>query len=385
MAGRGTGNIELRAVDTEAVCAALKSEEWKVVDTRDSNTFIGWCLGGEKKRGHIPGATDYAAEWICFPYFNPWITKEEQAARFEQKLKDKEITPDKNIILYDINGEDAYIVAAFLRNRGFEKMFYYNFSDWTGETMWAPHFENVVPVQWVKDIIDGKKPEFYDGGPYKIFDVSETDEPYEEFVEAHIPGSVHISVNEFQKSPEWCTVSDEELEVFACNNGITVDTTVILYAIGYTGAIHVLASVLQYMGVKHVHCINGSSYQWLYQGYETEEGNPPKQRVESFGARIPQNPQEIVKIEEARLMTEGKTEDQLIDMRLWEQYIGATSGYPYVEKAGRLKNTIWCSDKDYYLNPDETIGNPEEMLKHWESCGVDLKKRAVFFCGAGAW
>lgn len=378
-------SLTLEKVDNKTVEMALNDKKWKVVDTRDSSTFIGWCLGGEKKKGHIKGATDYAADWIRFPYVNPWITMEDQNRRFNQKLQDKGIIPDKNIILYDTNKEDALVVAKFLKQKGFEKIYYYNFQEWKGETIYAPHYEMFVPVQWVKKVIDGEKVEFYDGGPYKIFEVSETDDPCQEFLEGHIPGSIHISVNEFQKPPEWCTIPDEELERFACNNGITSDTTVIIYAMGYTGASHLLAGVLQYMGVKHVHCINGSSYSWLYQGYETESGNNPKQRVESFGDIIPRCPQEIVKIEEARLITEGKSEAQMVDMRSWEQYIGKTSGYSYVQKAGRLPNVIWCNEENYYLNPDETMGNPEEMLRHWESCGVNLNRRIVFYCGAGAW
>lgn len=377
--------MELEKVDSAVLCKALKSENWKVIDTRNSCTFMGWCLNGEKKKGHIPGATDYAADWIRFPFHNPWITREEHLQRYERKLKQKGLTPDDNIILYDANGQDAYVVAEFLKERGFKKLYYYNFGQWEGETRWSEHYEMFVPAQWVKKIIDGEPAEFYDGGPYKIFEVSETDEPCQEFLDGHIPGSVHISVNEFQREPEWSTVSDKELEQFACNNGITIDTTVIIYAMGYKGASQVLASVLRYMGVKNVHCINGSSYSWVFQGYESEKGNNPKQPVESFGAQIPQKPREIVKIEEARLITEKKSEDQLVDMRPWEQFTGETSGYPYIPKGGRLANTIWCAEKYYYLNPDETIGNAEEMLEHWKSCGIDLEKRVVFFCGSGAW
>ena len=90
-------------------------------------------------------------------------------------------------------------------------------------------------------------------------------------------------------------------------------------------------------------------------------------------------------IEEAKLLASGNGKDQLIDMRSWEQYIGKTSGYSYVEKAGRIPNTLWCAKEHWYLNPDETMGNPEEMLNHWKQCGIDLQKRSVFFCGAGAW
>ena len=377
--------IPLQQVDTELVRYALQDASWMVIDTRNPDTFNGWCLGGEKVKGHIAGATDYSAQWIRFPYINPWTTEEEYRSRFEDALKYRDITPNKKIILYDTNENDAYVVADFLRKKGFQNLYYYNFSEWSEETKWLPDYEMFVPVQWVKDVIDGKKVEFYDGGPYKIFEVSETDEPYPEFFEGHIPGSVHVSVNEFQTAPEWCTNSDEKLEKFACNNGITVDTTVIIYALGYTGASHVLAAVLRYMGVKHVHCINGSSYHWQYHGYEMEKRDNPKQRVESFGTKIPGRPKEIVKIDEVKKMLQGKVPGQLVDMRSWEQYTGQTSGYSHVEKAGRIPGTKWCCRKNWYLNPDETIGNSEEMINHWKECGVDLGERIVFFCGSGAW
>ena len=377
--------ICLNTVNTEIVKEALGKSEWKVIDTRDSNTFIGWRLGGEAKKGHIPGATDYAAEWIRFPYNSPWSTQEERLHNIEEKWKDKKIPIETKIILYDTNGKDANVVADFLDKKGYKHLFYYNFLEWDGETEWPIHYEEMVPVQWVKAVMDGENPEHYNGGPFKIFEVSETDEPCEDFLKGHIPGSVHISVNEFQKEPEWCTVSDNELKKFACNNGITKDTTVILYAMGYTGASHVLATVLRYMGVEHVHCINGSSDHWRYMGYEIERGNNPKQKVNSFGATIPQNPKEIVKIEEAKQIVKGIANTQLVDMRSWDQYTGQTSGYPHVEKAGRIPNTIWCEKEHWYLNPDETMGNPEEILEHFVECGLNLNQRNVFFCGSGAW
>ena len=74
--------IPLQQVDTELVRYALQDASWMVIDTRDPDTFNGWCLGGEKVKGHIAGATDYSAQWIRFPYINPWTTEEEYRSRF---------------------------------------------------------------------------------------------------------------------------------------------------------------------------------------------------------------------------------------------------------------------------------------------------------------
>ncbi len=377
--------MDMKKVNTSMVHLALESDDWIVVDTRNSNSFIGWCMDGEKKKGHIKGATDFAAEWLTFPYISAWSTKKRRIKHIENKFKDKKFSTELNIILYDTNGMDAKVVAKYFNEKGLHNLFYYNFSDWDGETVWPEHYEKMVPVQWVKNVIDGKKVEFYNGERYKIFEVSETEEPCKEFLEGHIPGSTHIWVNEFQKFPEQCMASDDALEKFARNNGITVDTTVIIYAMGYTGASHILALVLEYMGVKHIHCINGSSHQWIQQKYPIEKGNTPKTPVDSFGAKIPGNINIVVKIEEAKKIMLGLSSDQLIDMRSWREFTGVTSGYDYVDRAGRIPNTLWCAKDHWYLNPDETMGNPEEMLEHWKEWGIDLKKRNIFFCGAGAW
>lgn len=52
-------------------------------------------------------------------------------------MKYRDITPNKKIILYDTNENDAYVVADFLRKKGFQNLYYYNFSEWSEETKMA--------------------------------------------------------------------------------------------------------------------------------------------------------------------------------------------------------------------------------------------------------
>lgn len=379
--------IHLNSVTSEEVNLALKSKNWAVVDTRDSNSFLGWCMDGESVRGHITGATDFSAEWIRFPFISAWSNEEERKENIHNKLIERRWNQSTNIILYDTTGQDAPVVAKYLIDNGYENLHYYNFLNWNGSTTYPPNFHLSVPVQWVKNLMDGKDVPFYKGGPYRIFEVSETEEPPEEFLQAHIPGSTHIWVNEFQHFPEQKIASSEVLEAFAKRHGITADTTVITYAMGYTGASFLLAMVLRYMGVKNVVCINGSSHQWLRRGYPTESGYGTTEQSSTFLGDIPGHPELVVDLEQAKEVVRGTSSSntQLVDMRSWEQYSGQTSGYDYVEKAGRIPTALWCERKHWYLNPDETIGNTEEMVQHWKSCGLDLHKRNAFFCGAGAW
>lgn len=72
---------------------------------------------------------------------------------------------------------------------------------------------------------------------------------------------------------------------------------------------------------------------------------------------------------------------KVIDIRNWKEYIGEESGYPYLDKAGRIPGTQWCYYPDHYMTPNVQMGNLEVMLKSWEKAKINLEKTMAFFCG----
>lgn len=374
--------MDLRQISVEknVVKKALNDESWIVIDARDSNSFMGWRLNGEEKKGHIKGATDFSAKWIeCKEQKNleSWL---------QEKMTFRNISKEKEIIVYDYNGKDAPIVLDYLEEQGIGNLHYYCMKDWDGEMDYYPGYKDLVPASWVKKLIEGENPDGYAGKDFRIFEIS-WGKPGKAFLEAHIPGTVHIDSEEFEVGPAWVRVSDDKLEEFACANGITVDTTVVLYGMGAleSGAAAKLAVVLKYMGVKQVCLLNGGMAAWLKAGYLTESGENPKHLVQKFGGKIPADASAIVDIDEAKKMLENSELGQVIDIRSWKQYIGEDSGYDYVPKAGRLPGSIWCYDKHFYMNPDGTMENADEMIATWKRFGVDLGKRMAFFCGSASW
>ena len=356
------------------VVEMLQNGSGVLVDTRSSHAFIGWKMEGEPKEGQIKGATDFSADWLTAgqqPELGVWLY---------EKLSFRKITSSTKVVLYDYTGKHAGAVEAYMRTQGIEDISYFCLKDWNGEMEYYPEYWRLVPPCWVKDLIEGKNPEHYIGKGFKIFHTywGPTDERY---LDGHIPGAVHIDTEEFEVGPEWIRTPDEELEKFAFANGITTDTTVIIYGDGDAK----LNTVLQYMGVERVCLINGGFRAWVRAGYPLETIDNPKESVECFGAKVPAKPDFIMDIDEVKSILLDGAKGAVYDIRTWSQFIGADSGYEYVFKAGRLPNSIWCFDPHFYTNPDGTMENKEEMLELWRKRGVDFSVRNGFFCGSASW
>ena len=379
-------NVSTKTITTEELSKNIKDENWVVVDTRENDAFNGWKLDGVKRGGHIEGATDFSASWLD-------VNADNKEERLEKDLKDRGISKDKNIVLYDANGKDASEVANYLSEKGYENLYTYDVKEWTEDDKNAmksyENYEMLVPVSWVKDLIDGNKPEGYSGKEFKIFEVSwgeEKDSP-DYLKKGHIKGAVHINTDDVEEGPVWNRFSDEKLKEFAKANGITVDTTVVLYGEDTTPAARV-ATILKYLGVKDVRLINGGTQKWIDAGYELEKESNPKQSVSDFGAEVPVNKDYIIDLDEVKKIYNDKATTTLVDVRNWDEYIGKISGYDYIKTTGRIEGALWGhagtkAGMDQYRNIDNTMLNEDEILKMWKDYGITPDKKLVFYCGTG--
>jgi 3-mercaptopyruvate sulfurtransferase SseA len=361
--------------------------DWVVVDTRENDAFNGWKLDEVKRGGHITGATDFSASWLK-------SADKDKDARLEADLKTKGITSEKNIVLYDANGKDSSEVANYLTQKGFKNLYVYDVKEWANdESLSMTAYENykmLVSASWVKELVDGKNPETYTGKEFKVFEASwgeEKDSP-DYLKVGHIKGAVHINTDEVEEGPLWNRVSDAKLQKFAENNGITIDTTVVLYGTDLMPSYRV-AAILKYMGVKDVRVLNGGLTKWTTAGYELEKTSNKKVAVASFGATVPVNKGYIVDLAEAKEIIADKAGSKLVDIRTWEEHIGKTSGYDYIKPMGRPAGSVWGhagkdnSSLNDYRNIDGTMRNSDEILAMWKEYGITPEQRLSFFCGTG--
>lgn len=113
---------ELKTATKEDVEKALKDDKSLVVDARSNDQFNGWALDGDKRGGHIDGATDFSAYWIRGAYDEKKNLEGDSCETvLEYTMENKAIAPDKEIIVYDTNGKDAPVVAKYFKDKGDRK------------------------------------------------------------------------------------------------------------------------------------------------------------------------------------------------------------------------------------------------------------------------
>ena len=377
-------DVELKTISTKDLEAKLEDDSWVIVDTRINDAYNGWKLDGVSRGGHIAGAVDFSANWLSVDNKN----KEEI---LDEALKTKGIDKDKNIVLYDSNEEDAKVVGNYLSQKGYTNVYTYNVKEWAKEESLAmesyENYDRLVPADIVKEVIDGKTPETFEGSKnIKIVEASWGEES-EAYSKGHVPTSVHINTDTVEPPPNWMLAGDEELAKFALDYGFTKDDTIIVTGPDVMASYRV-AVVLRYIGVNDVRVLNGGNDAWVAAGYELETTSNAPVAGNDFGGEIPGNPDLIVTIPE--LKEELKSDDSvLVDNRSWEEYIGEVSGYSYHDKKGRIPGAVYgyagttSTTLEDYRNIDNTMRNADEIKVLWEKAGIDTNKKLIFMCGSG--
>lgn len=366
----------------EMIFGAQRSSEWCIVDTRSSDVYIGWKREGEIG-GHIPYSKLFSSEWLD-PVWRDSV--EDYEERLELQMESQGITPEKFVILYDENGNGAEKVCDYFIEKGVTNLYYYDLKKWDGDLFKYPRHRLMAPTWLVNELLNGNGKKYRLGSEYKIFEIA-WKEPSKEYLEAHIPTAVHIDSDEFEVGPQWIMVDDEKLLNFARGNGITPETTVIIYGNDglNVGASAKLSAVLRYIGIKNVMCLNGTIKNWILNGYPVERGNNPKQPCEEDLSHYIFERSHAFHMADAKELLADSQKGTVVDTRSWECFIGKSSGYDYLEKAGRIPGAVWCYYPYFFLSPTNQVGNIDVLLNVMENKGIDMRKPVAFFCGSASW
>ena len=367
-----------------------------IVDVRPTAAYNGWRLNGERRGGHVPGA-------VSFP--NAWLHSLDDA-ELRRQLDAKGIGGRRRIAVYGHDAWDAWTVGFKLEGWGHDvAVFEEGWEAWAADEALPlerlPRFERLIHTDWLHELLEGRRPEAYDGSRFLLFHVN-FGVP-EEYADGHLPGALYLDTNWLEDPVDWNRRPPDVLERALTKLGITHDTTVILYGRDTVGnpnekwpgrragqiAATRAAAILTYAGVDDVRILDGGYDWWVTAGHRLETEPRLPQPVASFGTAVPRRPEVIVGIDEAKSILADPAGSALVSVRSWREHIGAVSGYNYIGPAGRISGDVWgnCGTDAYhmqhYRSVDNTMRAYPEIAANWREAGITPDKRVAFYCGTG--
>ncbi len=384
---------EIKQLKTSDLYEKLSNPAVKLIDIRCAEAYNGWRLKAEQRGGHIQSAKSLPFKWSRY-------------IDWPDILRSKGIEPENELIIYGYNKDESEIVANHFLRTGYQKVSLYNefAKEWCSNLQLPmsslPRYRQLVSASWLDQLIStGQAPQF-DVHRYVLVHAFYRDRNI--YDSGHIPGAIAMDTNQLESNQTWNRRSPSELKIALEKAGITSDTTVILYgkfvypdiddpfpgsSAGQLAAMR-CAFIMLYAGVKDVRLLNGGMQSWSDGGYEiTSEPSYP-QPVGDFGISIPHHPEFAVDISEARQILKSKDKN-LVCVRSWNEYIGETSGYNYIQKKGRIPGAIFaeCGTDAYhmenYRNLDHTTREFHEIESMWATSGIFPHSHNSFYCGTG--
>ena len=368
-------------ISTKELSAQIDNPKFILVDIRSSAAYNGWKLKDEARGGHIRGAVSFPLSWI----------ERLSSQELETLLASKGITSKNSVVLYGYKGDNCSAIANLLMDFGIRKVFIYEagLQEWAADPdlpmNYLANYEKLIHPKWIANLISGKNPENSSNKEYKLIDVSF--KGFEEYQAGHIPGAYHFDLASIESAPSWNICPNDQLLKILLAHGITCSSMVVLYGRNSMATTRA-ANALMYAGVEDVRLLDGGFDAWMKVGYTVEVGTRQSIPAEDFGRVIPSHPDYIIDIDTTKALL---ADDQgvLVSVRSWDEYIGKTSGYDYIQAKGHIPGAVWGrsgSDPHHmedYRNPDGTMRSYHEIEANWQKVGIIPDKKVAFYCGSG--
>ena len=210
------------------------------------------------------------------------------------------------------------------------------------------------------------------------------------FLSGHIPGAGYIDTNQLEQEPLWNKVSDQALLQLLLGHGVRHDTTVVLYGRNNLTAARA-AHLMLYAGVSDVRLLDGGLAAWTSAGLALEQRLPPLYPATSdFGCRFPLHPEYLIDTQQARALLQ-QPDGVLASIRTWNEFIGKTSGYSYIDARGDIPGARWgragqddnVNSMSEFHNADGTMKASREICGLWRDAGIHPDQHTAFYCGTG--
>ena len=204
-----------------------------------------------------------------------------------------------------------------------------------------------------------------------------------EFVAEHIPGAVHISLDELSDATSGLPntlPSIEELSTVLGNYGISRRSAVVCYdATGFRTAPR-LWWLLKWSGHERVALLDGGLPAWKAAGYDVESGTT-RRRAAHFTP--PRGAQMRVSTAEDILQSLGSGKQQIVDSRPRDRFDGTAPEPRPGLRRGHIPGSV-SAELKLFVDPNTNRLRPMDAIaRQLRELGVDLDRPIVATCGSG--
>lgn len=248
-----------------------------------------------------------------------------------------------------------------------------------------------VTPDWVKSVVDQNQKGYED---YVICEVAYDAEASEGYKEGHLPGAIYVSIQEVEDATgseegAYNLLAADQVRDNLLKHGITKDKKVILYGDDPCGVGRQAYGYI-WCGVEDVKILNGGEAAWTAAGYELDkDGEHKADAAKDFGTEVPAHPEYWTSIEDAKDKVANDENFKLVSIRSEPEWLGETSGYSYMDKAGEPDGAVWGKGADtafdvaQFLNKDGTVKDLAGFEEVWKDCDFNLDNHLAFYCGTG--
>lgn len=249
-------------------------------------------------------------------------------------------------------------------------------------------WRQLVTPAWVAALVAGAPLAAAPDGEWRLFEVGFGDA--DAFSDGHIGGAGYIDTAQLEQGPLWNKVPDAMLERLLLGLGIRHNVTVVLYGRNMLAAARA-AHLLLYAGVADVRLLDGGFSAWLRSGRPLERGLPRRwPPADEFGAPLPAHPPYLFDMARTRALL-AQDDGLLVSTRTWNEYIGRTSGYSYIDAKGDIPGALWgrAGDDDdvhsmtEFHDGDGRMKPAADIAAMWQAASIDGRRPTVFYCGTG--
>lgn len=211
-------------------------------------------------------------------------------------------------------------------------------------------------------------------------------DPTANYLQGHIPNAVLFDWRKDMNDQITRDIlSKQQLEELLSRNGISNDTTIVLYGDFNNWFAAYAFWTLKYYGVEKVKLMNGGRKKWLL------EDRPLTKEIPTFPRAVfkAKDPDDTIRVFKEYVKESIRMKDKiLIDVRSPKEYTGeilAPPEYPneHAQRGGHIPGAINIPWAQAVNDADGTFKPVEELEKIYLSKGVTPDKEVITYCRIG--